>query len=59
MLPTQHPIVVLPHARFRDLLVAVRFMYKGEVNVTQAELPGLLRMAELLRVEGPTSSLFI
>ena len=27
-------------------------MYKGEVNLTAAELPGLLRMAEVLRVKG-------
>jgi len=27
-------------------------MYKGEVNVAQEELPGLLKVAELLRVKG-------
>jgi len=27
-------------------------MYKGEINITQIELPGLLEVAETLRVKG-------
>lgn len=49
---TQHPIIVLPFTSHQDLLAVLRFMYRGEVNITQPELPGLLACAESLRVKG-------
>lgn len=33
-------------------MAVLRFMYRGEVNITQPELPGLLACAESLRVKG-------
>ena len=49
---SQHPIIVLPFACHDDLLAVIQFMYRGEVNITQPELPGLLACAELLQVKG-------
>ena len=48
----QHPIIVLPYACYQDLLAVISFMYKGEINITQGELPGLLTCAESLQVKG-------
>lgn len=48
----QHPIIVLPYACYQDLLAVISFMYKGEINITQVELPGLLNCAESLKVKG-------
>lgn len=52
MTPTQHPIIILPFISYSDLLAVIQFMYKGEMNITQTELPGLLEVAETLRVKG-------
>jgi len=43
---------VLPFTSHQDLLAVLQFMYRGEVNITQPELPGLLACAESLRVKG-------
>ena len=50
--PAQHPIIVLPFAYYDDLSSVIQFMYKGEINITQMKLPGLLGCAESLRVKG-------
>ena len=48
----QHPIIILPFASYQDLLAVIQFIYKGEINITQAELSGLLEVAETLGVKG-------
>lgn len=52
MTSAQHPIIVLPYACYQDLLAVISFMYKGEINITQLELSGLLNCAESLQVKG-------
>ncbi|KAG7295703.1 hypothetical protein JYU34_021992 [Plutella xylostella] len=50
--PCKHPIVLMKDMRFSELQALVDFMYKGEVNVTQDELPSLLKSAEALQIRG-------
>lgn len=48
----EHPIVFLKDIKYGEIRAILDYMYKGEVNVAQEELPGLLKVAELLRVKG-------
>ncbi|KAG1687803.1 Protein bric-a-brac 2 [Nymphon striatum] len=50
--PCKHPIVILKDIRYVDLKAIIKFMYKGEVNISQEQLPPLLKAAETLRVKG-------
>ncbi|KAJ3660152.1 hypothetical protein Zmor_004621 [Zophobas morio] len=50
--PCQHPIVILKDVKFTDLKVMVDFMYYGEVNVSQEQLPYILKTAEMLKIKG-------
>uniref|UniRef100_A0A1B6EKV2 BTB domain-containing protein n=3 Tax=Proconiini TaxID=565685 RepID=A0A1B6EKV2_9HEMI len=50
--PCQHPIVILKDIKYTDLKVMVDFMYCGEVNVSQEQLPAILKTAETLKVKG-------
>jgi hypothetical protein len=47
--PCKHPIVILKDVKFVDLRSIIDFMYKGEVNVGQDQLSGLLKTAETLK----------
>lgn len=42
--PCQHPIVILKDIKYIDLKVLVDFMYCGEVNVSQEQLPAILKV---------------
>jgi hypothetical protein len=44
--------VILKDIRYADLKALVEFMYKGEVNVVQEQLPTLLKTAEALKIKG-------
>uniref|UniRef100_A0A0R3P2A9 Uncharacterized protein, isoform B n=1 Tax=Drosophila pseudoobscura pseudoobscura TaxID=46245 RepID=A0A0R3P2A9_DROPS len=51
--PCKHPVIILPgEIKLWEIQALVDFMYKGEVNVTQAGLGQLLRCAEQLRIRG-------
>lgn len=39
---------------FADLKALVEYMYQGEVNVTQDQLPSFLAAADALRIKGIT-----
>ncbi|XP_018025686.2 protein bric-a-brac 1 isoform X2 [Hyalella azteca] len=49
-----HPVIILQGVKWCELKAVVDFMYKGEINVSQDELAGLLRVAESLKVRGLT-----
>ncbi|GLG92530.1 Uncharacterized protein GBIM_00207 [Gryllus bimaculatus] len=50
--PCQHPIVILKDVKYNDLKIMVDFMYYGEVNVSQEQLPAILKTAEMLKIKG-------
>ncbi|XP_031778720.1 protein abrupt [Nasonia vitripennis] len=48
----QHPVIILPGMEYANLCALVTFMYNGEVNIYQEQLPALLAMADTLHVRG-------
>lgn len=48
----QHPIVVLKDVKFSEIKALLEYMYRGEVNVAQDQLAGLLKVAQVLKVKG-------
>ncbi|KAF7988084.1 hypothetical protein HCN44_007578 [Aphidius gifuensis] len=50
--PCQHPIVILKDVKYTDLKIMVDFMYYGEVNVSQDQLPSIIKTAESLKIKG-------
>jgi len=50
--PSKHPIIILKDVPFGHLQAILEFMYAGEVNVGQDQLPELLKTAEKLKVKG-------
>lgn len=51
--PCKHPIIILPKdVRLWEIQALVDFMYKGQVNVSQAGLAQLLKCAETLQIRG-------
>jgi len=52
--PCKHPIIILKDVPFNHLQSILEFMYAGEVNVPQDNLPAFLKTAERLKVKGLT-----
>ncbi|XP_050361355.1 protein tramtrack, beta isoform-like isoform X2 [Nymphalis io] len=52
--PSHHPIVILKDVTFNNLCTMVDFMYYGEVNVTEEQLPQVLETAKILKIKGLT-----
>jgi BTB/POZ domain len=50
--PCQHPIVILRDVKHRDMEALLRFMYNGEVSVSNEQLPSVLHTARMLQVKG-------
>lgn len=52
MNPCKHPVIVLQDVHYNELVSILTFVYKGEVNILQENLPLLLRAAEALQIRG-------
>ncbi|XP_063974855.1 uncharacterized protein LOC135161317 [Diachasmimorpha longicaudata] len=50
--PCQHPIILMKDLKFWEIEALVRFMYKGEVNISHDKLPELLKAADSLQIKG-------
>merc|ERR1712180_430348 len=50
--PAKHPIIILKDVPFQHLTAILEFMYAGEVDVAQDQLPAFLKTAERLKVKG-------
>lgn len=50
--PSEHPIIFLRDVRFWELESIMDFIYNGQVNVMQDQLPGFIRTAEALQIKG-------
>ncbi|KAJ8888022.1 hypothetical protein PR048_007507 [Dryococelus australis] len=54
--PCDHPVLILGDVGHRELLGILEFMYRGEVQLAQADLGAFLQAAEMLQVKGLTGS---
>ena len=50
--PYQYPVIILKDMSITDLKTLVEFMYKGEVTVSQSNLPSVLESAKALQITG-------
>ncbi|GBP72224.1 Longitudinals lacking protein-like [Eumeta japonica] len=50
--PSKHPIIILKDVSYLHLQAILEFMYAGEVNVSQEQLPAFLKTAARLKVKG-------
>ncbi|XP_016840247.1 broad-complex core protein isoforms 1/2/3/4/5-like isoform X3 [Nasonia vitripennis] len=50
--PCEHPVILLSNVTLNEIKAILDYMYKGEVNVSQEDLAGLLKAASDLRIKG-------
>ncbi|CAH0547445.1 unnamed protein product [Brassicogethes aeneus] len=51
--PCKHPTIIMPQdVCYSDLKFIIEFVYRGEIDVSQAELQSLLRTADQLKIKG-------
>lgn len=49
---SNHPVIIIPGASFGAIAALLTFMYSGEVNVYEEQIPTLLNLAETLGIKG-------
>ncbi|XP_019881965.1 longitudinals lacking protein, isoforms H/M/V [Aethina tumida] len=49
---TQHPVVVLHNVTMEDIRAVLSFIYRGQCVVSQEQLPSLLSVGRLLKIQG-------
>ncbi|EDW70064.1 protein bric-a-brac 2 [Drosophila virilis] len=49
---SNHPVIIIPGASFGAIVALLTFMYSGEVNVYEEQIPMLLNLAETLGIKG-------
>lgn len=52
----KHPIFILKDVTFKELGAIMDYMYRGEVNIEQDKLDGLIKAAESLQIKGLTKN---
>lgn len=57
--PCQHPIVILKDIKFSDLKIMVDFMYYGEVNISQDQLPSIIKVKKNILIISNQTSAYI
>ncbi|XP_011640244.1 protein abrupt-like isoform X2 [Pogonomyrmex barbatus] len=50
--PCQHPVIILKDVKHAEIISLLKFMYQGEVNVKQEDLPTFLKVAQMLQIKG-------
>ncbi|XP_071541598.1 uncharacterized protein [Panulirus ornatus] len=50
--PCKHPLVILGDVSARDMRAMMKFIYQGEVSVSQSELASFLKTADNLQIKG-------
>lgn len=48
----EHPLIIVRGVTESEIVALVQFMYRGEISVSQEQLPSLLKVAEMLKVRG-------
>ncbi|KAK9887812.1 hypothetical protein WA026_000127 [Henosepilachna vigintioctopunctata] len=48
----QNPVIVLHNVNLDDIMAVLQFIYKGQCVVTKEQLPSLLSVAKLLKIQG-------
>lgn len=48
----QNPVIVLHNVSADDIKAVLQFIYKGQCVVTREQLPSLLSVAKLLKIQG-------
>lgn len=51
-LPMDHCSIIFPGVKAFEMRALLEYMYTGEVNVTQSQIPKIMRIAEELEVKG-------
>lgn len=50
--PLLHPIIILHNVPYEDLKAVISFIYKGQCMVSKQQIPSLLSVAKLLKIQG-------
>ncbi|XP_020287827.1 protein abrupt-like [Pseudomyrmex gracilis] len=50
--PCQHPVIILKDVKHAEVTALLKFIYQGEVNVRQEDLPMFLKVAQMLQIKG-------
>ena len=48
----KHPVILLKDVSYKELKCMINYMYCGEVNISECELPSFLRTAQSLKIKG-------
>ncbi|XP_017881377.1 protein tramtrack, beta isoform-like isoform X1 [Ceratina calcarata] len=53
--PCQHPVIILKDMKCAEIESLLKFMYQGEININQEDLPTFLKVAQTLQIRGLTT----